>query len=73
MAFGGSSYLVVWQDGRPRTSNDDIYGARVSQAGVVLDPNGIPISAHLYPESRPTVAFDGSNFLVTWEDLRSNS
>ena len=73
VAFGGSTYFVVWQDGRPTTSNYDIYGARVSQAGVVLDPNGIPISAHWYPESRPTVAFDGSNFLVAWEDLRSTS
>lgn len=33
VAFGGSYYLVTWDDSRG-TSND-IYGARVSRAGLV--------------------------------------
>ena len=41
VAFGGTSYFVVWQDG---IDPGDIYGARVASDGTVLDPAGIPIS-----------------------------
>src|SRR5215203_3118143 len=67
LAFDGTKYLVAWHD---RRSGNDIYGARVSLAGAVLDPGGIPISTAPNPKGRPALAFDGTNYLVAWEDGR---
>ena len=70
VAFDGTNYLVVWQEQRPNASRD-IYAARVSEAGVVLDLLGIPISKAAGTQSAPAVAFDGSSFVVVWQDDRS--
>ena len=69
LAFDGVNFLVVWQDGRKGDSTD-VYGARVTPAGVVLDPTGIVISAAAENQFAPALAFDGANFLVVWEDRR---
>jgi hypothetical protein len=71
LAFDGVNYLVVWADDRSG-SDQDIYGARVNPAGVVLDPGGIPISTQANQQSSPSLAFDGAAYLVTWSDRRSN-
>ena len=72
VAFDGTTYLVVWEEQRPAASRD-IYAARVSEAGVVLDPVGIPISKAAGNQRAPAVAFDGSSFVVVWQDDRSPS
>ena len=66
----GSHFLVVWGDDRSGLS-DDIYGARVSSAGAVLDPAGIAICAAADNQYYPSVAWNGSHFLVVWDDYRS--
>jgi hypothetical protein len=68
MAFDGANYLIVWQDNRGGTS--DIYGVRVSASGTVLDPTGFIISSGWWTEQNPSLAFDGTNYLVVWEDSR---
>ncbi|WP_434384328.1 TolB family protein [Melittangium boletus] len=69
VAHDGTNFLVVWQDGR--NTGNDIYGARVSGAGTVLDPNGIAISTAANEQLAPSVAHNGTNFLVVWQDSRS--
>lgn len=64
-------YLVAWEDYRSALSSrlhPDIYGARVSGAGRVIDTNGFAICTLTNAQYAPTVAASGSNYLVVWED-----
>lgn len=71
VTFDGTNYLVVWKDGR--NGSDDIYGSRVSPAGGVLDPGGIPICTDPSGQGEVAVAFDDSACLVVWTDLRDGN
>jgi hypothetical protein len=66
IAFSGGQFLAVWQD--LRNGQADIYGSRLSTAGVVLDTQGIKISTAPGPQLTPTVAVVGGSYLVVWED-----
>jgi hypothetical protein len=69
-AYGGdSTYLVVWTDKRADAAGD-VYGARLSRAGQVLDPNGIRICVAAGAQSEAAVAAGDSCWLVTWTDSR---
>jgi hypothetical protein len=70
LGFDGASFLVVWQD--QRGGSYDIYGARVTPQGTVLDSSGIAVSTAANDQWSPAVAFDGAKFLVIWEDYRNN-
>jgi hypothetical protein len=71
IAFDGTDFLVVWQDARDSDNHYDIYGARVTPAGVVLDTAGIAVSAAANNQEAPRLVFDGVNFLVVWQDYRN--
>jgi hypothetical protein len=71
MDFDGSNFLVVWEDGRG--SGYDIHGSRVTPTGIILDPEGISIAATATMQHDPEVGFDGTNYLVVWEDSRSGA
>ena len=73
VSFDGTNYLVVWQQ-LPGSGADQtlahINGARVTPAGAVLDSPSIAISSTPQGQYSPVVAFDGTNYLVAWEDQR---
>jgi hypothetical protein len=69
MAFDGTNYLVAWSDHRS-PNGTDIYAARVNRRGVALDGSGIAISTAPNDQVEPSVAFDGTNYLVVWVDHR---
>jgi hypothetical protein len=71
VTFGETSYFVVWQDGG--SGPMDVYGARVTTGGAVLDPAGIRVSSSIGQEVAPDVAFDGNEYLVVWYDNRSST
>ncbi|MBN2465948.1 hypothetical protein JXD38_10050, partial [candidate division WOR-3 bacterium] len=68
--FDGANFLVVWQDWRCHF-DDDIYGARVTPGGAVLDPDGFAVCTTGHRSRSPEVAFDGANSLVVWQDRRN--
>lgn len=71
VAFGSGAFLVVWEDTRNSSvSGTDIYGARVSNVGKILDPLGIAISTAPNNQVDPAIAANGSTFLVVWRDTR---
>jgi hypothetical protein len=71
VAAGNGQYLVVWQDARD--DSNDLYCARVSTSGSVLDPQGIAVSAQPGQQRFPAGAYDGTNYLVAWEDNRNGT
>ena len=60
VAFDGESFLVVAEVA------DRILGVRVSRTGEVLDPDGIEIATVASLSSRPTLIFDGQQYMVAW-------
>ncbi|HEY8073028.1 MAG TPA: hypothetical protein VIF62_02935, partial [Labilithrix sp.] len=69
-------FMLAWEDYRTDLEAADIYGARVSATGQLLDgQTGFKIAAGTYDESRPRVApsGDGTNWVVAWRDLRSKT
>jgi len=72
VAWNGRVYLVVWQEVTPFVEGSQIYGARVSAGGKVLDPGGILLSPDdPNPNRNPRVAAGNGRFLVVWEEDRS--
>jgi hypothetical protein len=65
-----SQFLVVWSDGRV-AGNTDVFGARVTTAGAVLDDtNGVLISGAANGQFSPRATFLNGGGLVVWEDRR---
>lgn len=80
VAFGGTSYLVVWNESS--TPPTGLRAARVSTSGTLLDASPLllmdasPLEASGFGpccELSPSVTFDGTNFLVAYRDLRTTS
>ncbi len=75
VAYGNGVFLVVFADERNwyASQGSDIFGVRVDTGGAILDPAGIEIAAVSGYQEHPSVAFDGENFLVVWDDTREYS
>lgn len=66
IAFGETNYLVAWESNS--AGHIDLYGTRVSTNGSILDSTNIPICTLKNHQSNPKIAFDGSNYFVTFRD-----
>jgi hypothetical protein len=66
VAFGSGTYLVVWQDGY----NYDVYYRRVGTDGKPVGTASRPWSNDFDNEYDPTVAFDGTNFVIAFRTSR---
>jgi hypothetical protein len=71
VASNGSESFVVWTDNRVPFGSNDIYGARITSAGAVRDPVGVPISTSPGNQFHPSVAWNGTRYLATWVDERN--
>ncbi|GEM_PF-2796881 len=69
IASNGVTWQVVWQE-KNSMGNDDIYGAQVSASGVV--GSRVAIAFRADNESWPSIAWNGSNYLVVWQDYRNS-
>lgn len=64
LEWDGAQFVVAWTD--TRAGGYDVYAARVTPGGGVLDPGGIPVAAGAGDALDPALAFDGASFLVAW-------
>jgi hypothetical protein len=64
----GTGYFVVWQDQRA-SRGDDIFAARVTAAGEVVDLEGIRVAAVAGVQQNPVAAFVGTGYVVAWEHV----
>ncbi len=67
-AWDGTQWLVVWAD--HRAARNQIFAARLSALGAVLDPRGIPLGTggRDLTQFGAGVTWDGANFIVTWTE-----
>ncbi len=68
IASNAAGSLVAWEDLRDGAS-PRVYAARVTPAGVVSDPDGRVVSLAAANQTVPSVATDGTSFLVGWYAL----
>ncbi|MBN1204107.1 MAG: tandem-95 repeat protein [Myxococcaceae bacterium] len=74
VASDGAGFLVVWRDVRNGKDYDaDIYGARVSGVGEVLDPSGLRISTTSRNELSAEVVSRQGRYLVAWSRDQGSS
>ncbi|MCP3105122.1 hypothetical protein LZ198_40270 [Myxococcus sp. K15C18031901] len=71
-AFDGQQFLVVWTDFRNGSNNPDVFAARVSVDGVVLDRPNLPIAVAAGRQEAASVASTGQGFLVVWQHETAN-
>ncbi len=75
MARGDDKFLVVWSDNRSNPygqsadyeTGRDLYGIRLDADGNPLDPQPFVITAEPGAQTRPRIAWNGSNWLVVFE------
>ncbi|MBA4387991.1 MAG: hypothetical protein C0404_08415 [Verrucomicrobia bacterium] len=70
IAFGGGVFLAVWHDLR-NEKDWDVYAARITPEGKVLDPNGVLIAGGAHNQAVPEVCWNGTHFQVVWQDMRT--
>lgn len=57
---------MVWSDTRDLAQKGDIYGARITAQGVVLDPSGAPLATGVQHDGDPNVAWSGTDYSIAF-------
>lgn len=68
VAYGAGEYYVVWDDAR---TGSDLYGARVGADGTLIDATSRLLFTASGTQAAPSIAFDGTRFVATWDDSRN--
>jgi len=68
VAFDGVNHLVAWNELTDDDSGQDIYGRRVSPAGLLVDPDRRLIAELPGHQIQMDLAFNGTNHLVVWQE-----
>jgi len=63
VASDGHGYFVVWVD-----HSQTVYGASITAGGQVLPEGGYPIFPDDAEQSEPTIAWNGSGYVVVWRE-----
>lgn len=71
VAWNGTTHLVVWQD--YRDDQADLYGARMTPGGTVLDIGGLALCTETNDQTEPAIAWDGIRYLLAWSDSRGQT
>jgi hypothetical protein len=71
ITFDGRNVVIAWQDFR-NGRDEDLYAARLTPAGAVLDPDGIAVSTEAEEQRAPAVATIGSTSFIVWDDGRTH-
>ncbi|MGA7615179.1 MAG: hypothetical protein WBX15_08355 [Thermoanaerobaculia bacterium] len=64
-ASDGRDFLLVWTDARFGV-NQDVYAARVSAAGDLIDRRAVPVSATWTNDVQPSVIWNGTEYVVAF-------
>ncbi|HZH65781.1 MAG TPA: hypothetical protein VEY10_12885, partial [Flavisolibacter sp.] len=70
---GSNGAVIIWDDARNTSSNQDIYAQRINTSGVVQwTPDGVPVSTATNNQSSPVAINSiGERVIVAWRDSRS--
>jgi hypothetical protein len=70
MAAGATGFLVVWAQPNAEATATEVRGVRVTRADGLLDPDGGLLLATVANgvNGSPSVAFDGTRWLVAWTE-----
>jgi hypothetical protein len=71
VASNGSEWLVVW--GKRGTGAYDLVGERIVDDAAGHQGGEFGISSAAGDQANPSVAFDGGQYLVAWEDKRTST
>lgn len=72
IAYSGSKYLLVWRMNSLANANNYIAG-RIMNADGTFPPGYFIIAEATGRQLRPTVAWDGTTFIVAWDDQRNQA